>query len=315
MAVARALRTWRIGISNTYDIEQLSMALPLWRAVRRSFDILHLQDPLLARVLDAANRMGLSRPRVILANGTGLTPDALAGFSVVQELTPTTPAPHETESDPRRPRFVIPNFIDTDAYSPTGRERARAKLGLPADAFVVLTVAAIRRFHKRIDHLIREFADARRSLPNNSVLLIAGGRENDTDEIIRLGSDLLGPRVRFLPAQPREEMPDIYRAADQFVLTSLFETFGIVLLEAMASGLPVLCHDTPAFRYVSGPAGRFCDMSAAGSLAQSLIELSTPETREAFARNARQHVIEHFSEPVVVERIVEMYGRVIGGPS
>jgi glycosyltransferase involved in cell wall biosynthesis len=181
---------------------------------------------------------------------------------------------------------------------------------LPADALIVLCCAAIRRFHKRIDYLIREFAAFAEGYAGAAFLVIAGARESDTDALIDLGRELLGERVLFLVNVPRTEMPQLYRAADLFVLSSLFETFGMVLVEAMATGLPVICYDMPTFRHVVGPAGLFADISRENGLARALLAMGQPEVRESLAQAARAHVEANFSERVVVDQLLEMYNRV-----
>jgi glycosyltransferase involved in cell wall biosynthesis len=109
-------------------------------------------------------------------------------------------------------------------------------------------------------------------------------------------------------------MPRLYQAADAFVLASLYEMFGIVLLEAMASGLPVLCNDTPGFRYVVGPAGLYRNLERPGALASSFLEIVEPDRRMALAAEARRHVETNFSQPVVVAQIVAMYHAIMGNP-
>ena len=165
---------------------------------------------------------------------------------------------------------MIPNFIDTARFTPGGRSAARAALGLPQEPLIVLCCAAIRRDHKRIDYLLREFAAAAFAPGREVLLIIAGSRETDTDDVMAMGRALLGERVRFIVDLPRQQMPTLYQAADVFVLTSLFEMFGIVLIEAMAAGLPVICHDEPNFHYVCGPAALYADLRNETGLAAVL---------------------------------------------
>jgi 1,2-diacylglycerol 3-alpha-glucosyltransferase len=117
----------------------------------------------------------------------------------------------------------------------------------------------------------------------------------------------LGERVRFLPDLPRDSMPDLYRAADAFVLASLQEMFGIVLLEALATGLPVLCNDTPDFRAIVGPGGLYGDFRGQDGLARGLTGLLHPATRTKLAQAGRAHVERNFSEPAVIGAIAAMY--------
>lgn len=306
----RHLGGWRYGFGSPYEVEQTTFALSLWRRIGRDVDVLHVQDPLVAKILDELHRLGLSKAQVIMANGTGEGPDSVARLSAVQYLTPAAALPGRNG----QMVFVAPNFIDAGRFQPGDRRLARRQLNLPKDAFIVLCCAAIRRYHKRVDvvlHAFAQFIEQHPALP--ALLVVAGGREADTDELVELGATLLGDRVRFLVDFPRPRMPELYRCADVLALGSLFETFGIVLLEAMASGVPVVCHDTPAFRYVVGAGGVLRDVERPQALAAALDLLVDPIGRARMGAAARAHVEAHFSEPAVIPQIVKMYLEVTEG--
>jgi glycosyltransferase involved in cell wall biosynthesis len=302
---SRRLGGWRYGMGSPYDVEQTGFAVPLWQRIGSGFDILHVQDPMIAMWLQRAHRAGLSRPKVIYANGTGETASVMRRFDVLQLLTKAAAASWVPHKPSGQSVFTIPNFIDTRRFSPGDQAASRARFGLPRDRTIILCCAAIRRFHKRIDVLLSGFAAVCHG--TDAMLLVAGGRELDTDALVAEGSALLGDRVRFLPDLPRDTMPDLYRAADAFVLPSLHEMFGIVLLEALATGLPVLCNDTPDFRSIAGPGGLYSDFGARDGLARGLTGLLDPKMRVAPARAARAHVERHFSEAVVMDSIIAMY--------
>lgn len=316
-ATARLLRRvprwlgWRVGLGSGYSAEQTTFALRLLGHLRRDrVDVLHVQDPLVALLVQRAWRLGWVRTRTILAHGTEESFDFQKKIVYLQHL-----APHHQEEAAAagfaRPTWTaIPNFIDTDRFRPGRADSLRAELGVPTDAFVVLTVAAIKRDHKRVDHLLDEFERLRAARPGlPAYLVVAGGWEADTDALVTEGKRRLGTRVRFLVRFPRERMPDLYRAADAFALCSLKEMMPIALLEAAASGLPCLIHPYPVMEWMAGPGGVPLDMAAPGALAAALDHLlADPERRRSLGRGARAHCVEEFGEERVVDRIVAYYG-------
>jgi glycosyltransferase involved in cell wall biosynthesis len=317
-ATARLLRllprslSWRVGLGSGYDVEQTSFALNLVRLLRRERpDVLHVQDPQVAIITQRARRLGLVRTRTILAHGTEESPDFLKRIHYLQHLAPWH-LEQMRAADAWKPAWTaIPNFIDTDRFRPGRADALRAELGIPADAFVVLTAAAIKRNHKRVDHLIAEVARLRAGSPRLPVwLVVAGGWEKETDGLIAEGTRLLGDRVRFLVRFPRQRMPDLYRAADAFALGSLFEMMPIALIEAAASGLSCVVHRHPILEWMTGPGGVAIDMSAPGQLAASLAGLASGSGERG--RHARAHCVANFSRTAVVEQILEYYQRVAG---
>lgn len=303
---------WRYGFGNTYQAEQTTFTLGLWRRVRRDYDILHVQDPWIALLMDRLHRAGLSRPRVILAHGTEESPQSLQKFSYLQHLAPCYLEDWQAHRPAHQTVFAIPNFVDTSVFHPGDRCTARALWKLPADHLVILCVAAIKKHHKRVDYLLREFAAFADRLTQPATLIVAGGREAQTDDVIALGRDILGDRVRFLEGVERARMPTLYQAADVFALASLHEMMPIAMLEALASGLPVACNDTPTMRWMVGSAASPTDISYAGVLAAQLQALADPVLRAELSRQARAHAEAQFSETVVIQQMLQMYHQVAG---
>lgn len=289
---------WRFGFGSPYMAEQTTFARSLIRHLRaHPADIVHVQDPYVGLLVQ---RSGVAK--VILAHGTEESPEFLKSMDYIQHLAPWHLEQAKAAGAWSPAWTAIPNFIDTARFTP-GPSSLRQELGIPREAFVVLTAAAIKRHHKRIDYLLREFARVA-----EGYLIIAGGWEPETDALITEGQKLLGDRVRFLVRFPRERMPDLYRAADVFVLVSLFEMMPIALVEACASGLPCLVHDHPVPRWMTGGGGVPIDMAQPGALAATLND------RSQFAHlgeAARRHCVSQFSTDAVVERIIEYYGRVM----
>jgi 1,2-diacylglycerol 3-alpha-glucosyltransferase len=302
--------SWRLGLGSPYGVEQVTFGLALVRRLRRvPADILHVQDPVVAIIAQRARRLGLIRTRTILAHGTEEPLAFQRKVTFLQHLAPWHLEEARRAGVARRHWVSIPNFIDTDRFAPGRSPQVRADLGLPADARVVLSVAAIKRDHKRIDHLIAEFARLRME---GAYLVIAGGWEPGTDELVAEGRRLLGDRVRFLVQYPRERMPDLYRAADLFVLASLKEMMPVAVLEATASGLPCLVHRHPVLEWMVGRGGEAIDMTAPGGLATALDRwLGDPTRCHEAGRRAREHCVAQFSVGVVVAQILDYYQRVV----
>jgi D-inositol-3-phosphate glycosyltransferase len=138
--------------------------------------------------------------------------------------------------------------VDLETFSPGDRMQSRRALGLEADEKVVAFVGRIQPL-KAPDVLLRAVA----KLPGVRVL-VAGGPSGsglitrpgavslaNPDGLVRLADDLgISDRVTFLPPQTREQLVDVYRAADLVAVPSYAESFGLVAVEAQACGTPVV---------------------------------------------------------------------------
>jgi len=140
---------------------------------------------------------------------------------------------------------VIGNGIDTDKFSAMGKAEARQRLGLPADARVLVTVGTLierKGFHRVIETIPRLLS----AYPQLQYLVVGGaGPEGDFSQRLKamVQERGLGDRVHFLGALPPEELKVPLSAADVSVLASGYEGWANVLLEAMACGLPVVATD------------------------------------------------------------------------
>ncbi len=301
---------WRLGIGTAYGVEQTTFAFNLIARLRRGqFDVLHVQDSRVALLAQAAWRLGLTRAVPVLAHGTNEQLAFLQRIHYLQHLAPWH-LEQAREGGAWRPTWTaIPNFIDTDQFRPGRSDALRDELRIPRDAFVVVTAAAIKKEHKRIDYLLEECSGLLAAAPGRPfTLVVAGGRESDTDELVSRGQQLLGDRVRFLVRFPRQRMADLYRLADAFVLCSLREMMPIALLEATASGVPCLVNRHPIMEWMVGPGGRAIDMASRGALSAALLDLGTdPAARAELGVGARRHCLTQFSRDRVMEQILAYY--------
>lgn len=186
------------------------------------------------------------------------------------------------------------NRIDVEAVQAeqVSREAARECLGLPQHAWVVGNVG---RLHPDKDQatLIRGFAQALPQLPAGSLLAIMGtGRlESDLKALaVELG---VSESVRFLGQVPNGRR--YFKSFDVFALTSDHEPFGMVLLEAMAAGVPVICSDCGGAREVVGETEKLFPLGDAQALAACF---SGEREAHDIVRQAsvRQRLFQNFSD-------------------
>ena len=145
-------------------------------------------------------------------------------------------------ADPARIDVVHPG-VDLETFTPGDRRAARAALGLDADELILAFVGRIQPL-KAPDVLLRAAARLTDSYPALRVL-VAGGPSGTglaaPDTLVRLADELgISDRVTFLPPQSREQLVNVYRAADLVAVPSYSESFGLVAVEAQACGTPVV---------------------------------------------------------------------------
>ena len=304
---------WRVGFGSEYQMEQTTFALSLLGRAGKHFDILHTKDPQVALMFHYAKKAGWSSARVILNHGTEEPPEFLTRFDYVQHLAPFHLEEARQQGVRAKGQFAIPNFVDTDRFRPGSGAEMRRQLGIPVDAFVVLCVAAVKRHHKRLDWLFAEAAQIP-SRPSQALyVLVVGASTDDTEAVQRVGRERLGARAVFLVDASHEQMPDIYRAADLFVLCSLKEMLGSAFLEALATGVPCLGSTHPVTRWVIGEGGESVDMERLGALADAIASYRNPARRISAGERARMRAISGFSTEVVLAQQVAMYGEVLQG--
>ncbi len=208
---------------------------------------------------------------------------------------------------------VVPCGVDTGLFRPLGRQRARAELGLPGDVPIVLFVGRLEPL-KGLDLLLRAHA----RLQSPALLVIVGGDERD--EALRSRLRSLGrrlgslQRVMFLPAVPHEELPLYYSAADVCAVPSHYESFGLVALESMACGTPVVASRVGGLQELvrDGETGFLVSPARPDTFARGLERLlSDPALRDALGRRARLAAL-GYQWPQVAERVEAIYRQVLG---
>lgn len=200
------------------------------------------------------------------------------------------------------------NRIDIDAVraDQIPREAAREFLGLPQDAWVIGNVG---RLHPDKDQatLLRGFALALPQLPRGSLLAIMGsGKLENALRELAIECEV-SDRVRFLGQVPQGLR--YFRAFDVFALTSDHEPFGMVLLEAMAADVLVLCSDCGGAKEVVGRADQLFPQGDAEALSKSFIDVvrKNDAGRSEIVNDQSLRLHQFFCDAVSVQRFWQFY--------
>ena len=249
---------------------------------------------------------GRRHPKLLLSNGAPGAPPYDPAVDHVQQLTPAMHRVALEAGEPPARHTLLPYGVGVPAEPPpddrASRARLRDALGLRADPELLLCVAALNRWHKRLDYLIAEVA----RLPRRPHLVLIGEPEGETPGLLADAGRRLGPDGFTARTVPLGEVGDYYAAADMFVLPSVHEGMGRVLVEALGHGLPVLAHDAEWSRAVVGRHGFLADLERPGALA-GLIERVRADDGGLAARAARhRHARERFSWSELAPAYVKM---------
>jgi glycosyltransferase involved in cell wall biosynthesis len=196
---------------------------------------------------------------------------------------------------PEERAITLRNGVDSELFSPGDKAEARKKLGLPAKARIALMVGnlvELKGQHLLIDALPRLC----REQPEADWHLLLVGKGENREKIEAQAAALgLAAQVIMPGGQPAKTLPDWYRAADVMVLASSREGWPNVVLEAFASGLPVI--GTP----VGGVPEIFADCPAARLAERSVDALTAAllDSRRLETSAARPHAVKHGWEATV----------------
>jgi len=303
---------WRLGLGSAGQIEAWSYGLFLLFHLRKGYDIVHIKQGNLAVFLHHAKRFGLIKTPFILSNGQIANSKFINRFNFIQFLSPQEKEEMTGVLGAKKGWFVVPNFVDTALFKPLPQKQCREKLGIPNDRFVILSVGAIKRYHKRMDHFSREMGAVKKQFGDSVQVVIAGSIDPETNQVVAEGRRLLGDQLSIITNIPKSEMPYVYNVADVFALCSLKEAFGNVYIEAMACGIPVIHHNYPVTEWITGKGGISINLSHNGKLEKTVSDLiNYPERLKKIGEAGRKRVQRMFSKEVVLKDTLSMYQAVL----
>jgi 1,2-diacylglycerol 3-alpha-glucosyltransferase len=300
-------RGWR---GDAVGTEQLAFGLSVLPDVRRwKPDVIYFSEWYTGVMLDKLRRLVAHEFALVLSNGsmgdTGFEP-----FDRVHQHTaPALEWVLRRGADPQR-HILLPVAFEVPETVPTADERSalRDRLGLPHGRTIVTSVAALNRWHKRLDYVIEEIAGMPEPRP---FLLLVGQPEPETAGLVELAQARLGAEGHSIRTVPRPEVDDLLRASDFFVLASFAEGLPRGLMEAMAHGLLCIAHDYSVAHFALGEHGVLADLAQPGALA-GLIRANEESWDADRAAERQRFVYDNFSWDRLAPQYVEMLHGAVG---
>ncbi len=208
---------------------------------------------------------------------------------------------------------TIPCGVDLELFRPLDQESARLQLGLDPVRPVILWVGRLEKL-KGVDILVGALGQVER---RDFTLLVVGGddRAHDLRRELQAQAEALGiaANVRFEGAIAHDRLPLYYSAADVCVVPSYYESFGLVAVEAMACGTPVVASRVGGLvsTVQDGVSGYLIPWRCPEPFAEKLeVLLNNPELRDNFGRAARKSV-ERFRWRSIALQVASVYDHIV----
>lgn len=207
----------------------------------------------------------------------------------------------------KKPIEIIPGFIDTQRFLNTPKDYLRGLLGLATDDTILLSVGRFGK-EKRFDFLIQIFQKVLMDKPNTHLVLVGAGPEREN--LKNLAKNLaIASHVHIIGPIAYQDMPKVYADSDLFVFASDTETQGLAVLEAAASGLPLVLYDDPAFSDMAQEnVNAFLLPFSESQFSEKILELLENKTLyQKFSENSKKIVKANFEPEIILNKLVKIY--------
>lgn len=207
---------------------------------------------------------------------------------------------------------IIPNTLETNIFQPQNQQEARKKLDLPKDKFIFLTgfMPSKKDSHKGAAYLLEslELLVAKRSIdPSQIELVVFGNRNTEDMPVFPFKTTFLGT------IKDDEKLAACYAAADAFLIPSLEDNLPYTVMESLACGTPVIAFTTGGIpdmvQHLHN--GFLADYKSSESFCEGLEWIKNYPVKEALRQNARETVMQKFSEKVIAQKHSELYKSLI----
>ncbi len=208
---------------------------------------------------------------------------------------------------PEEKKKVIYNGIDTSKYQPTHEHDIKNELEV--DKYT-LTVSRLVK-QKGLEYMVKALPKIieESNVDSNRYKHVVIGQGPEKENLKELAEELgVSENLHFTGFVPEEKMTDYYTQANAFILPSLYEPFGIVLVESMACETPVIATDAGGIPEVLGDTGIGINQRNPGEIAENTVKLlENPEKAKEIGKKGRKRAKEKFEWDKITEKTEETY--------
>jgi glycosyltransferase involved in cell wall biosynthesis len=305
-------RLLKAHLSNSIDLVVSHCTPSLFPGLQHLGDkplICHFQGPrYLERVVEGANAISVRLSKYIENKVYARTDHVITLSQYMKRVL------METYGFPEDRITVVPGGVNIDQFKGClSRAEARERLELPQGRPLILTVRRLQR-RMGLDNLIVAMSQVIRSYPD--ALLLVAGKGALQDELGQhIQSRNLSANVRMMGAVTDHMLPLLYRAADfSIVPTTAYEGFGLIIVESLASGTPVLGTPVGAIPEVLSPLSEslLLESAAPQHLAEGIEDALSGKRVLPSMELCKTYAAENYAWPVIASRVTAVYREIVG---
>ena len=307
-AIVRRLPLGGLAGGTEYNRDCLAFALTLLPTLLAGrHDIVHCIDPPLGFALSHMRRRLRFRTRILFTEGCVMPPEYFPPADHIHHVAEVQYRRALAAGIPAAQQTLVPCGFNAAGFGPApDRAALRARHGIAPTTLLVLAISAVKRDHKRVHHLIDELAHV-----DGDLMLWIDGNPEDA-ALVSYAHQRLRGRCRITHVTSAE-VRELYQIADVLAHAALEESFGLAIVEAMATGTPVLVHDTPHFAWLVEDRDCLVDMRAHGALAAHIAaRLAGQRESAATLRGRAERACARFDWAGLAPAYRAMYDRVGG---
>ncbi|MCS4044981.1 glycosyltransferase involved in cell wall biosynthesis [Salinibacter ruber] len=219
-------------------------------------------------------------------------------YEHVQEIAPSTEA------------VFAPPGVDADTFVPSSTPFTERDY--------ILSVGRFGDPRKNVSLLFKAYARIREALGDEAPPLVLAGRTGPSGDAWKVAERCdVRQHVTFLEDVSHERLVELYQEAQLFLLSSDEEGLGLVILEAMACGIPVVSTDCggPSTVVQEGETGRLVPKRDPDKLASEAVDLlRDPSLLQKYGQNARERIVQKFSEEATMNEFLDVYEDLLDAP-